>query len=646
MCGICGWYNKQNHIDGNTLVAMNQIAKYRGPDDEGYSLMSDSRIVNYTGEDSIDLPYMSINTYIPENECFLGFGHRRLSIIDLSAAGHQPMQSEDGRLCITFNGEIYNYVEVRDELMKMGHVFRTSSDTEVLLKAYREWGEDCVLHFNGMWAFAIWDLEKKKIFCSRDRLGVKPFHYYVDDQNFVFGSELKQVIQNPSVPRFLNEEVMTVSMITGLTDYSEDTLIRDVKVLRGGFNLSYELPENRSENPSIRIYPYWDINTKCKKNIDAIEEAFAHQKEAVKIRLRSDVPVGIMLSGGLDSSFLTSEITQLMRGQGVPADSIKTFTSCYEGYSEGDERYFARKVNECCGTSEIFVFPDEEDIFSLFQDMVWHMEETVEFGTIGSFITLREVSKYDSKVILNGQGADETMFGYERYYALYLKYVLKNRGFRAFAKEFIMIVKNSKLRNRSLFGYYFYFSIPAVRRIYCRSRMKKVMNRESIRLFDKNKSINQLISSSSLADLQYSEIRGSQLSRQLHMDERFYMAFSLEARVPFVDYKYIESAILIPEEEKIRNGYTKYLIRERIGDSLPPEVVWRKNKMGWPSPRNRWIERLDKKRVLELFDHPRSEKYFNIAKIKKLWEKNPEAFPVERFINLELFMRLFDVKAS
>lgn len=644
MCGICGWFNKRNNIDIGIVLGMNQIAKHRGPDDEGYALISDYRIEHFSGDDSIGLPYEHISAH-RHKDVFLAFGHRRLSIIDVSSAGHQPMQTDDGKLCITFNGEIYNYIEVRAELELLGHSFHSASDTEVLLTAYREWGEECVYHLNGMWGFAIWDAEKRKIFCSRDRLGAKPFHYFIDDDNFVFGSEMKQLTQNTVIPRVMNDEILTTFMLWSISDYSEETLIKDIKVLRGGYNLSYLLPQNETETAHVKIYCYWDIDTECKKSQDAIKKTFDFHKDAVKIRLRSDVPIGIMLSGGLDSSALVSEITSFMKGQGIEAKDINTYTSCYENFKAGDERMFAEQVNKYCGTKENLVFPDETDTLNAFKDMVWHMEGLVGFGSMGGYLTLREVAKHGNKVIINGQDADETMFGYERYYTWYLRDVLKENGFVSYIREMKLAVKNSRLRYKDILGYNIYFGNAKIRKIRCRNRMKPYITKRVLRQFDFNTQVEKYLIFDNLKKMQYNEIRGTQLTHILRMDDRSYMAFSMESRVPFIDYRFIESAIQIPERSKIRNGYTKYLMRKFIEKKLPNDVVWRKNKMGWPSPRERWIKRLDKDAVEKLFDNPRSCQYFNIPKIEKLWKKNPNDFAFEKFLSVELFMRLFDVAA-
>ena len=358
------------------------------------------------------------------------------------------------------------------------------------------------------------------------------------------------------------------------------------------------------------------------------------------------MPIGVMLSGGLDSSVLVAEISEYLEEKGIARGDINTFTSCYEGFAEGDEKAFARMVNQYCGTKENLIYPDEQDTFSVFKDMIWHMEGLAEFYSMGGFLTLREVAKHRNKVIINGQGADETMFGYERYYVWYLKNILRQRGLLAYLRELRKITANSRLGLRELIEYDLYFGNVGIRRYRCKRRMKPYVTKRIISQFDNNRIVDNYLSFRSLEDMQYNELRGTQLTHILRMDDRNYMAFSMESRVPFIDYQYIESAVSIPESMKIKDGFTKYLMRKHIEGKLPDEVVWRKNKMGWPSPRERWIERLDKAEVEKLFINPRSDKYFDIEKIKALWEKNPGAFAFEKFLSVELFMRLFDVNAA
>lgn len=646
MCGICGWFNSNRKIEPDVLVNMNQIVKHRGPDDEGYVFCSAGECMPFIGEDSVDLPYKNIKEMDMEDS-FLALGHRRLSIIDLSKQGHQPMIAENDVACVTFNGEIYNYIEVRKDLESKGVNFKTNSDTEVLLKAYGFWGTDCVCHLNGMWGFAIWDRKRKRIFCSRDRLGAKPFYYYKDKNNFIFSSEMKQLLENPAVPHIVNEELLITHIMWNITDFSEETLVKGIKILPGGHNLIVDIAEEeeRVEIEKVSIEKYWDIETDGEKDEKKIEEAFRFHEDAVRIRTRSDVPIGILLSGGLDSSTIVAEAAEHYRSIGQSPDKINTYTSCYEGFEEGDEREFACKVNSYCQTKQHFVYPDEQDTFSALKKMIWHLEGLAGFNVMGSFLTIREIQKTGIKVILNGQGADETMFGYERYYVWYLIDILKGQGIPAFLCELKKASENSRLSIRKLTEYIVYFNFLPVRKVRCKNRMKDYVTNYVLETFRKNKKIENFLRFPDLASMQYNEIRGTQLTHILRWDDRLFMAFSIESRVPFIDYRYMEAAVQIPENMKIKDGYTKYLLRKHIKGKLPDEVVWRKNKMGWPSPRKRWIERLDTQKVESLFCDARSAKFFDLKNIQKLYKKDPEAFAVEQFLNVELFMRLFNLRA-
>lgn len=646
MCGICGWYNKNKNLDLELITKMNNIAKHRGPDDEGYILINESEITPLIGDDSVDLPFPRIDT-IEAKQSFLAFGHRRLSIIDLTRNGHQPMVSEDGMLSITFNGEIFNYIEIRKELEEYGYLFHTSSDTEVVLNSYKKWGDECVDHFNGMWAFAIYDKDKRRVFCSRDRLGAKPFYYFADNDNFIFASEIKQLLQNPIVPHVMNEGLLVTHMMWGISDFSSETLIKDIKCLKGGECLAVEVgKDDEPVNSRINVYSYWDIDKELEKNDEYTSEAFKVLEDAIKIRTRSDVPIGIMLSGGLDSSTLVAEISHYYQEIGKKPSEINTYTSCYKDFPAGDELKYAHEVNEYCGTTENLVFPDENDTLSVLKNMIWHMEGLVSFNAMGSFMTLKEISKKGAKVIINGQGADETMFGYERYYTWYLMDVFKRKGLISFAKELINTTKNCKLSIKQLLEYLLYFNIISIRRKRCRNRMAPYVSNRIIKKFDRNTHVEKYLKFSSLEQMQYNEIRGTQLTHILRGDDRGYMAFSMESRVPFIDYRFIEAASQIPSESKIQNGYTKYLLRKNVEGKLPADVVWRKNKMGWPSPRKRWIERLDKRAVKELIENAQSANYFNMDAIRKKWDNDPQSYAIEVFLGVELFIRLFDIDVA
>jgi len=645
MCGICGWFNTKKKINFKTIEKMNNIAAYRGPDDEGYLGILPDRIAAFRGKDSCvsEIPFVES---IPEGRYFGALGHRRLSIIDLSPAGHQPMVSDDENYCITFNGEIYNYIEIQHELISQGYTFSSNSDTEVLLKAYMAWGEQCVQHFNGMWAFALWDKRKNTLFCSRDRLGAKPFYYYLDDENFIFSSEIKQICQNDIVPRIANDRYLAVQIAWKLTDYSEETFVRDIKALKGGYNLtvSFEIEEENIVIKNTEIKQYWDINTYEKNYNSVYNDIFSIHQNAVDIRTRSDVPIGILLSGGLDSSTLTAEVSELFRKKGIDSKEVNTFTSCWENYEKGDEWKFADLTNKFCGVTGHQIYPKTDNAYYDYKEAIWHSEGLFPIEALGSFLMLKNISKFNVKVMLNGQGSDETMFGYERYYAWYLLDVLREKGIIQFVLSFKEAVNNSILSRKQLIEYIIYFNNFYLRRKYVIHRIKPIASKSLINLVRNLNEVKQLVSFRTLPDLQYNEIRRTQLTHILRNDDRNYMAFSMESRVPFIDYRYIERACTIPEENKIQHGYTKYPLRKYIEGKLPTEVVWRKNKMGWPSPRNRWIDGFDSEYIYNLFTDSKSARFFDIDKVKRVYEKDRYNEGVEMFINTELLLRLFDVQ--
>lgn len=624
---------------------MNNSAKHRGPDDEGYMSITKQGFTELYGEDTYDKKSDMINLKNYRGNSFLAFGHRRLSIIDLTSAAHQPMCDRERMLCVTFNGEIYNYLEIKEELKQKGYKFYTTSDTEVLINSYKEWEEACVEHFNGMWAFALWDKKANKLFCSRDRLGAKPFYYFFTKGQFLFSSELKQICANQIVPRTLNEELLITQLMWGISDFSEETLIKDIKSLPGGCNISLCLDENQKKITDFKQYEYWDIQSESREDND-IEALFKTLQDGIHLRTRSDVPIGIMLSGGLDSSCLVAEVSEMYEKQGIERKKVNTYTTCFHNSEKTDERKYAAQVNEFCGTKQNFIYPEEEDTFSVLKKLVWHLDGDCCFNQIGGFLTLREIHKKGIKVLLNGQGSDEALFGYERYYAFFFSDLLKKKKFRKFLQEYTKAAKNSKLSLVELLKTYLYFNKSFIRKKRCKHRMKQYISRDTIQKFEENKEVYKYLFFDSLEKLQYNEIRKTQLTHILRYDDREYMAFSIESRVPFIDYRFLEQAVGIAPEKKIQNGYTKYLLRKYLNNKLPQEVVWRKDKMGWPSPIERWTSKFDNKQVLDLFENAKSKKYFNIEALKRLYKQAPASWPIEKFMVTELFIRLFDVQVE
>lgn len=637
MCGIAGWLDLNRQLDFKIFESMNNIVKYRGPDDEGYVSIG-KKVFFMRGDDTCrelaDEPH--VHTF-KDDSSFLTMGHRRLSILDLSYVGHQPM-SDDGYY-VVFNGEIYNYIEIKKELEGKGYNFITTSDTEVLLKAYEEWGEDSVRRFDGMWAFAIWDDKNNKLFCSRDRLGAKPFFYYLDNEQFIFGSEIKQLCQNPKVSKSINYNLLVKENILGITDYSEDTFINEIKELRGGYNISITLNPGRDRVLDFKKVKYWDLPQLNNEYKSEPSKTFQLLRDSIKIRMRSDVPVGVMLSGGLDSSCLVAGLSEFVNDM----STVSTFTSCYNNFKAGDEKNFAHLVNEYCNTKANYIYPDEKDTLSVYKDIVWHVEgmDGEGFGGIGSWLLLQDISKKGFRVLLNGQGSDEVLLGYERYYAFYLKEVLKKAGIRAFQKEYRNIVKNSGLNSKQLIEYVIYFTHPEIRRKRCLRRMENCITKKAKIEFENDHSTDYILKCNTLDEMQYNEIRNMGLTNILRLDDRCYMAFSIESRVPFIDYRFIESAIGLKLQDKIHNGYTKYSLRKSFDSELPSEVIWRRNKMGWPSPAKRWSDRFDKKQIYEMFNNPRSSNIFNVKNVREAYEKNSSSYPFYRFLTTEILLRKF-----
>lgn len=400
------------------------------------------------------------------------------------------------------------------------------------------------------------------------------------------------------------------------------------------------LNENNTDILRVNKYKYWDIDTTIKEN-DAENELKPIIEDAIHIRTRSDVPIGVLLSGGLDSSCIVAEIADYYASQG--RGGINTFTSCYENFEEGNEQKFAEMVNDYCKTTQNFIFPDAENTLEQFENMVWHLEGDCGLNLLGSYLMLQQIAKSGAKVLINGQGSDETQLGYERYYAWYFKDLLKRGHLIKLVKAFKDGKNNSKLSAKMLAEYFVYFSSLKIRKNHCLKRMRPFVTDKVVKEFKENSDVNKFIKQKNMQELQYNELRGTQLTHILRMDDRLYMSQSMESRVPYIDYRYIEQSVKVPEERKIQEGYTKYLLRQMFKDKLPAEVIWRKNKMGWPSPKNRWAKRFDDDKMMQLFDTARTSEYFNTNALKQEYKKNPASRAIEQFLVVEFFVRKFDV---
>ena len=642
MCGISGYLDLEQGVNPQVLQQMNDIIVYRGPDDEGYALIGAEHCTFCKGQGTI--PEVALPP-LNQTDCspyFLGFGHRRLSIVDLSANGHQPMAMPERGLVVTYNGEIYNYIELREELTSLGYTFQTTSDTEVLLYAYCQWGEDCLTHFNGMWGFALWDSAEKKLFCARDRLGAKPLHYYHQGNRFLFGSELKQLCQDPSIPHHFNEAYLASTLVYSWSDYSDETLIQGFYNLRPGHKLTVQLSDDCRTIRSVRTAAYWTLDTNYEEGVplhQCTERVAEEFSRSCRWRLRSDAPLAALLSGGLDSSCIVTEVCSQL---GDPS-RLETFTTSYPGQDACDEWNFADQINQASGCRGNRFFPDvSSGIEEKYEDVLWHAEGIADVSILGLKTLLEELHRRGYKVVLNGQCGDETMFGYDWYYARFLLDQLKKGHLAAFARSFYQITQHSALSASRLAEGIVYYNSPYLRDS---TKVKHAKTFISDTLIERRdwKSLHSLLCPASMKDIQLRGLTSISLPPIIRRDDRLYMSASLESRLPFMDYQLVELAAKIPPELKIRGGYTKRIMRDTFQGRMPDEIVWRTDKRGFEAPGKQWQQRFSQEYLADRVKHAKTAAYFKMDRLEKLVETSPASPELFQFLQLEQFARRFHV---
>lgn len=574
MCGICGLLTlDQGRAPHEAeLRAMANVLFHRGPDDEGFHLAGP-----------------------------IGLGFRRLSIVDL-VSGHQPMSNEDGTLRIVFNGEIYNHPELRPELERRGHRYATNSDTETILHLYEEYGDDCVHHLRGMFAFAIWDAGKQRLFCARDRLGIKPFYYTLLGGRFAFASEIKAFYELPEFRRRLNRQALPEFFAFGYMS-SDETLFEGVRKLLPGHRLSIDLT---ARHPQPEITSYWDLDLSPDESFrseaeyrDRFEELFT---ESIKIHLMSDVPLGVFLSGGLDSS----AIAAVMAGQ--RQDQLKTFSV---GYAEDQfsELPYARMIAKHIGAEYNEVILGPEEFFANLPGLIWHEDEPIVWPSSVALHAVSRLARSKVTVVLTGEGGDEIFAGYLKY-----RVTLWNQRYGPVYRELMpdtiqrltrellesdVLPDTIRRKLRHTFLYYpgafekiyfdnFYCAFP-------QDRQSSLFTRE---LGDELEGSNAY--ANAMQFLPRENGNGTSLNRLLYLDIKTYlvellmkqdqmsMAASIESRVPFLDHKLVEFAARIPARHKVRFLSAKYLLRRAMEKKLPSEVLHR-NKKGFPTPIKPWL---------------------------------------------------------
>ncbi len=556
MCGISGYIpNHKEQVDVSGLENMTSLIAHRGPDDQG----------------------LFIDEYV-------GLGHRRLSILDLSSDGHQPMKDIENNYIIVYNGEVYNYIELREELVNKGYVFHTQTDTEVVMKAYAAWGESCAERFNGMWSFAIYDINAQKIFCSRDHFGIKPFYYTQTAKAFIFGSEIRQLLPFREKNR-VNSKVLTEFIFSNVTEPLSDTFFSEILKLPGGHNLVYDLNEY-----TFNIYPYYNLNRQIEVSDLNIDDAAAlygqSLRDSINIRLRADVPVGTCLSGGLDSS---SVATLAARNYALQtSEKFRAITAVSEE-TQKDESVFAQMVVENEKLLWLKVKPDYEAFKSALPDVVKAQEEPFpSCSIIMQYYVMKTARENKITVLLDGQGGDETLLGYERYYSAYLMAVYKKKGFNYVLRAARNSAKNNALmRPLKVIQYFLYFSSARLRYFNYKKRnnfLKNIPPFPGGVRFENNKT-------NDIFEMQKRELMEYNLPALLKYEDKNSMWHSIESRLPFLDPNTARLALSLPEDVKIYNGWTKYVLRKFMNNKMPNEITWRKNKFGFEAPETFWIRR-------------------------------------------------------
>jgi len=570
MCGIAGIVSPRGVAPG-TLVAMTQIISYRGPDGFGFAY----------GQLDREAPVAVFQNQTPmtlSSAAVVGLGNRRLAILDVSSAGNQPMQTADGDLTITYNGEIYNYKELRAELEETGHQFRTHTDTEVILQSYRVWGKDCVHRFNGMWAFALWDRARQILFCSRDRFGVKPFYYAEFQGAFYFASEIKQILRAASLPRTINCKTAARFLEWGLLDSSAETFFDGIQQLPGGHNLV--VAPRASIAP--QIHRYWELQTEPQLDLtDSEAEGKFNDlfRSAVEIRLRSDVPLGVALSGGLDSSSVLCEAHRL-----APDSHFQTFSACFEEKQLDEREYIEAALTKTRAIGHA-TYPQECDFWKSLRSMIYHQDEPVGSpAAYPQWCVMAESRAKAVPVILGGQGGDESLCGYQKYHFFYLWHLFSHANPNFFRESFLWLKQGTKSYGNP--GSILRYLPAALSRRY--SLIRRVGTPALAEQLDSDRP--QIGHARTIAERQKVDLLYSSIPALLHHEDRASMAHSVESRLPFLDYRLVEFSLRCDASLKLRDGWSKWLLRRSLAGVLPEKIRLRKTKLGFNTPEQKWLK--------------------------------------------------------
>ncbi len=547
MCGICGIINfNKEKINREKISSMVKMMKHRGPDDDG----------------------------IYQNNNF-ALGSTRLSILDLSNDGHMPMFSNDKRFVIVYNGEIYNHIELKNELSSF-YKFKSKSDTEVVLAAYQKWGKKSLEKFNGMFSFVIYDHYKKTFFAARDRYGIKPFYYYYDSSIFIFSSEIYPIINSFNYLKEPNNKSIYNYLIFNKTNQTSDTFFKNIKKLQHGHYLIIN-------NSTIKINKWYNIYDKLDNPIKTSVELKDLINDSINLRLRSDVPVGACLSGGLDSSVIVGNVYHNFKRK-----DIHTFSAIYKQNQIGDETVFINEFKNTLSNMH-YAKPTAESLFKDYEDFIFAQNEPVPNTSAYAEYKVMESAKDIVTVILNGQGADEELAGYKYFFGYYFKELLIKFDLPKLFLELIKYISIHKSAYGLKAAIYFMLSSKLQSAIYIYN--KKFYNRDFVNKYKKLSTIPDTIFKSHSLQQSLIDHFEHQFEHHLIWGDRSSMKFSLELRFPFLDHRIVESTLPASNELKIKNGYTKNILRQASKDIIPEKIRLRSDKMGFETPEDEWFRK-------------------------------------------------------
>ena len=565
----------------------------------------------------------------------IALGHTRLSILDLTESGNQPFYSSDKKFCIVFNGEIYNYIELKKELeADFNCSFSTSTDTEVLLQAYINWGEDCLHKFNGMFAFAIYDFQNDSLFCARDRFGVKPFYYYLNNENLIFASEPKAIISVlDSKPKADYQRIYDY-LIFNRTDHDSETFFEGIKKLTHGHFL-------KVTNNDVVIKKWYDLKKEAKSNIKSPAEFRELLKSSINLRLRSDVPVGLTLSGGIDSSTIASSLIADFH-----KNDVNTYSAVYGENKKGDESKFIEVYKDVLPNMH-FVSPNSKELLEDLEDFIETQQEP--FGTTSIYANYKIMKEANStvRVMLNGQGADEYLAGYHYFYGNFYFDLFKSFQWATLVNEIYIYAKN----NKSLFALksFIFYLLPSAIQSNVKVFQKKVILKEFINKYKNSSNVpRKLFGKVSLFEnlINHFEYK---LEHLLKWDDRNSMRFGIESRNPFLDYRLVQQTIATPNSFKINKGITKSVLREAMKDVLPEKILNRKDKIGFSTPEDEWFRTENFQKIITEILISKSFKSRNIINPElalKLYQDHLNkkiniSTEIWKWINLELWFRKY-----